>query len=143
MWRMGESMMGSYAGRMQPPGSPNMTSTPSNSRLLIRAWAPVSFIGSFSHGLANGVRKLPRPPGGEVVDARAGASARQVRSTSTRPAADIAPDCCIGRRGAQCLGLGDGSPLGSGDQLGVFGQHTGRVAGLGQLPGGPAPGQLP
>src|SRR3954452_21455227 len=30
---------------MQPPGSPNMTSTFSISRLLMRAWAPVSFIG--------------------------------------------------------------------------------------------------
>src|SRR4051794_37247207 len=37
-------MIGSYAGRMQPPGSPNMTSTPSISRLLMRAWAPVSFM---------------------------------------------------------------------------------------------------
>src|SRR3954471_8780323 len=44
MWRIELSMIGSYAGRMQPPGSPNMTSTPSISRLLMRAWAPVSFM---------------------------------------------------------------------------------------------------
>src|SRR5262245_47641254 len=37
-------MSGSYTGRIAPPGRPNMTSTPSISRLLIRAWAPVSFI---------------------------------------------------------------------------------------------------
>src|SRR3954469_9148097 len=44
MWRIDESMIGSYAGRMQPPGSPNMTSTPSISRLLLRACAPASLI---------------------------------------------------------------------------------------------------
>src|SRR5687767_4016425 len=37
-------MIGSYAGRMQPPGSPHMTSTFSISMLLMRACAPVSFI---------------------------------------------------------------------------------------------------
>ena len=42
---MGESMIGSYTGRMAPPGRPNITSTPSISRLLIKAWAPVSFMG--------------------------------------------------------------------------------------------------
>src|SRR2546423_3855667 len=33
---------------MAPPGRPNMTSTPSISRLLMRACAPVSFIAVFS-----------------------------------------------------------------------------------------------
>jgi hypothetical protein len=37
---MVESMIGSYTGRIAPPGSPNMTSTPSISRLLMRAWPP-------------------------------------------------------------------------------------------------------
>src|SRR5882762_9650530 len=44
MCRIEESMSGSYTGRIAPPGRPNMTSTPSISRLLMRAWAPVSFI---------------------------------------------------------------------------------------------------
>ncbi len=38
------SSSGSYAGRMQPPGRPNITSVPSISSDLIRAWAPVIFI---------------------------------------------------------------------------------------------------
>src|SRR5579862_6652234 len=42
MWRIDESMIGSYTGRMAPPGSPNITSTPCISRLLMRAWAPVN-----------------------------------------------------------------------------------------------------
>src|SRR6186997_440094 len=46
MWRIELSMSGSYTGRMAPPGRPNMTSTPSISRLLMRAWAPVSFMAS-------------------------------------------------------------------------------------------------
>src|SRR5258706_14045980 len=44
MWRIDESSNGSYAGKMHPPGRPNMTSSPSISRLLIRAWAPVIFM---------------------------------------------------------------------------------------------------
>src|SRR5215813_5440393 len=44
MWRIEESISGSYTGRIAPPGSPNMTSVPSISRLLMRAWAPVSCI---------------------------------------------------------------------------------------------------
>ena len=44
MWRIDESISGSYTGRIAPPGSPNMTSVPSISRLLMRAWAPVSCI---------------------------------------------------------------------------------------------------
>src|SRR5438093_1641632 len=46
MWRIDESMSGSYTGRIAPPGRPNMTSTCSISRLLMRAWAPVSFMVS-------------------------------------------------------------------------------------------------
>src|SRR6478736_696277 len=46
MWRIDESMSGSYTGRIAPPGRPNMTSTPSISRLRISAWAPVSFMGA-------------------------------------------------------------------------------------------------
>src|SRR3954471_19398977 len=50
MCRIDESISGSYTGRMAPPGRPNMTSTPSISRLLMRAWAPVSFMISSSAG---------------------------------------------------------------------------------------------
>src|SRR5579871_5004512 len=46
MWRIDESRIGSYTGRMAPPGRPNMTSTPCISRLLMRAWAPVSSISA-------------------------------------------------------------------------------------------------
>src|SRR5437762_2679652 len=35
---------------MAPPGRPNMTSVPSISRLLMRAWAPVSFMVTSSIG---------------------------------------------------------------------------------------------
>jgi hypothetical protein len=51
---------------MAPPGRPNMTSTPSISRLLMRAWPPFSFIaGSF-----DAIRKTKRPPGGRSLGAR-------------------------------------------------------------------------
>src|SRR5581483_11909207 len=43
MWRIGESMIGSYTGRMAPPGSPKMTSTPSISSALMRACPPLVF----------------------------------------------------------------------------------------------------
>src|SRR5690242_3538233 len=42
MWRTLESKIGSYAGRMAPPGMPNMTSTPSDSSDRTRDWAPVT-----------------------------------------------------------------------------------------------------
>src|SRR5262249_48009489 len=42
MWRTFESKIGSYAGRIAPPGMPNMTSTPSDSSDRTRAWAPVT-----------------------------------------------------------------------------------------------------
>src|SRR5438874_1864604 len=67
MWRIGESMMGSYTGRMAPPGRPNITSTSCISKLLMRACAPVSFMG-FPCRLS--VPKRKRPPGWEVVGAR-------------------------------------------------------------------------
>src|SRR5450759_1046182 len=44
MWRIERSISGSYTGRIAPPGSPNMTSVPSISRLLMMACAPVSCI---------------------------------------------------------------------------------------------------
>src|SRR4051794_5584073 len=47
MWRIGESMIGSYTGRMAPPGRPKIVSTPSISRLLMRACPPSSFIVGF------------------------------------------------------------------------------------------------
>src|SRR3954452_19289935 len=46
-------MMGSYTGRMAPPGRPKRTSTSCISRLLMRAWAPVSFIAVPSLGSEN------------------------------------------------------------------------------------------
>src|SRR5580704_12323778 len=44
MCRIDESRIGSYTGRMAPPGRPNITSTCCISKLLIRACAPVSSI---------------------------------------------------------------------------------------------------
>src|SRR3954451_12046905 len=44
MWRIGESRIGSYTGRIAPPGRPKMTSTPSISSDLIRAEPPLVFI---------------------------------------------------------------------------------------------------
>src|SRR5215204_4870078 len=44
MWRIGLSMIGSYTGRMAPPGRPNITSTPSISRAFIKAWPPFIFM---------------------------------------------------------------------------------------------------
>jgi hypothetical protein len=41
MWRIVESKIGSYAGRIAPPGKPNMTSTPDASRLFTKEVAPV------------------------------------------------------------------------------------------------------
>src|SRR4051812_17539056 len=55
-------MIGSYAGRMQPPGSPNMTSTFSISRLLMRACAPVSFM--VLPGRSTGAENWNDPPAG-------------------------------------------------------------------------------
>src|SRR5262245_26459611 len=43
MCRTGESRIGSYAGRIAPPGIPKMTSTPSCSSERIMACAPVIF----------------------------------------------------------------------------------------------------
>src|SRR5690554_6874437 len=90
MCRIGESSNGSYTGRIAPPGRPNTTSTPSDSRLLISAWPPLIFIVVPRTGLRLGkwigdrwtssrqvptlgegmARKRQRPPVGEVVDAR-------------------------------------------------------------------------
>src|SRR5215831_1007035 len=42
MCRTFESKIGSYAGRIAPPGMPNMTSTPRDSSERTRAWAPVT-----------------------------------------------------------------------------------------------------
>ena len=44
IWRSEESIMGSYTGRIAPPGSPKTTSVPQVSNERIRACAPVSFI---------------------------------------------------------------------------------------------------
>src|SRR4029078_13336700 len=52
--RIGDSMIGSYTGRMAPPGSPKMTSTPSISRDLISAWPPFSSIDCPSVSLWSG-----------------------------------------------------------------------------------------
>jgi hypothetical protein len=51
MWRIGESMIGSYTGKMAPPGNPKITSTPSISRDLMRAWPPLSCIRFSGKGL--------------------------------------------------------------------------------------------
>ena len=46
MWRILLSKIGSYAGRIAPPGIPNMTSTPEASNAFTRALAPVIFVDS-------------------------------------------------------------------------------------------------
>src|SRR3954468_323884 len=78
MWRLLLLGSGSYAGRMQPPGRPNITSVPSISSDLIRAWAPVIFMGVLRvvACAANLPRKLKRPPDWEARDARADVDVR-------------------------------------------------------------------
>ena len=61
---MGLSSSGSYTGRMHPPGSPKMVSTPSISRALISACDPVSCIVPQCPSSA----KRERPPGWEVEE---------------------------------------------------------------------------
>src|SRR5262249_24356088 len=81
MWRIEESISGSYTGRIAPPGRPNMTLVPSISRLLMRAWAPVSFISvpSSSAGCSvweiSGHEKPPAFARGEGAQTRWGGCA--------------------------------------------------------------------
>src|SRR5262245_45392316 len=70
MWRIGESMMGSYTGRMAPPGRPKMTSTPSISRDLISAWPPL--ICGMSVSKRRGLENDDDLPAGRSLSARAG-----------------------------------------------------------------------
>ena len=44
MWRMVESISGSYAGRMAPPGMPKMSVVPAASSAMIRLCAPVTLV---------------------------------------------------------------------------------------------------
>ena len=44
MWRIVESISGSYAGRMAPPGMPKMSVVPAASSDLIRLCAPVTVV---------------------------------------------------------------------------------------------------
>ena len=76
MWRILESIRGSYAGRMAPPGMPKMTSVPAASSDVIRLCAPVI---CFAHGFLSYLswslavtrdldvphKKAPRLPGNE------------------------------------------------------------------------------
>src|SRR5262249_30472299 len=71
MWRTFESKIGSYAGRMAPPGMPNMTSTPSDSSERTSAWAPVT--GS---GLVAGAPAAVWPAAPVAAGATLGAWAR-------------------------------------------------------------------
>src|SRR3990170_284913 len=78
MWRIVESISGSYAGRIAPPGMPKMFSVPAASSDLIRLCAPVicSLIWScpvIDRGLPQ--QKTPRPPGQRGEDALADQSA--------------------------------------------------------------------
>src|SRR4051794_28026749 len=57
---------------MAPPGRPNMTSTPSISRLLMRAWAPVSCMVLLGGVVRDWGGKRRRPPGGRSEGARGG-----------------------------------------------------------------------
>src|SRR6476661_4441029 len=89
MCRMLESIRGSYAGRMAPPGMPKMSVTPAASRDLTRLWAPVicpscslmsvllAFIGTAFVGPCSveWQQRTPRLPGQRGVDASADRSA--------------------------------------------------------------------
>src|SRR5579875_1043371 len=77
---------------MQPPGRPKMASVCSISKLLMSAWAPVSFIGEFLAGSGTGesadigTKENDPPKGGRWTHAL-GQDVRQVRSTRiSRPA---------------------------------------------------------
>src|SRR5579875_776680 len=117
---------------MQPPGRPNTTSVRSISRLLMRAWAPVSFM-VLQAGGGRDSGKEKTSPCGEAVDARLDRRARQVMSTTTGRGPVTATN--LPR-------LGHRPPVGAGGQAGVLGQDPGAVAGLGGLPLGPAAAQL-
>src|SRR5439155_11144135 len=126
MWRIGESMIGSYTGRIAPPGRPNMTCTCSITRLLMRACAPVSFIGT-----------SPR----NEKTSRVREVAAHARAWSRRALGDDYEGEAAGHRRESgrfvCAGqlrLGDRALLGAGHELGVLGQHAGRVARVGHLP---------
>ena len=55
-----ESMSGSYAGRIAPPGMPKTVSTPSCSSERTRAWAPVICAGAASGGWVTGATEAGR-----------------------------------------------------------------------------------
>src|SRR5215212_6499240 len=62
---------------MAPPGRPNMTSTPSISRLLIKAWAPVScmvLLGWVERRVAGVKNDDDLPEGGRRAHAAVGAA---------------------------------------------------------------------
>src|SRR5205823_8795461 len=84
MWRIDESISGSYTGRIAPPGRPNMTSTPSISRLLIRAWAPVSYMVPSSAGFVMTEAGMKNPSPGARGGSAHGRVAATVRYITTR-----------------------------------------------------------
>ena len=90
MWRIVESISGSYAGRMAPPGMPKMFSVPAASSDLIRLCAPVHLLAhlilssSFDRQLFVHQQKTPRPPGQRGDDALAGVGCQPARRVHTR-----------------------------------------------------------
>src|SRR5205085_4969187 len=63
---------------MAPPGRPNMTSVPSISRLLMRAWAPVSFMVTSSIGPPEANMKNPSQSEGRNSARRVRAAVRYI-----------------------------------------------------------------
>ena len=85
-----ESKIGSYAGRIAPPGMPNMTSTPSASSDRTSDWAPVTGSGA-----------ICRPVTGPAALTAAGAPWPGRSAVGLDPAATVsgegAPVGCVGR----------------------------------------------
>src|SRR5713226_6436231 len=111
MWRIELSISGSYTGRIAPPGRPNMTSTPSISRLLMRACAPVSCI-AWSLPSSGYETPLALARGGSGARARGGG--RALRNYEDLVAAHdltIVPDRMPGQQPTSSTGVvtADGS----------------------------------
>src|SRR5262245_39562894 len=151
MWRtVVESMSGSYAGRIAPPGIPKTVSTPSSSSARMSAWAPVTsgctsvmivVASSESTGPGLGNEKPPGPDGHVGV-------ARWLPLAASRRAYEVrefgaASDQTLSYAGLNCQAggtlvsgfrrpgprrvlesAGDGAGRGRADELRVFGKRA-------------------
>src|SRR4051794_22136287 len=126
---------------MAPPGRPKATSTPSISRLLMRACAPVSFMRTPASGYEKASRQGGRKSARDGWSVRLrkyddGGGVSHRRRSLTHPgelcteavalaAAFVHSSAGAGARDWAASGFGDGPAVGAGDQLGVLGQHAG------------------